>query len=212
LTVALAFCGVFALAGCGASYAQGSAAATSGAQPRAAAASPSAEAILARLRAAPPHDATVSEHTTMTAAGSSYTADDTVTVKLQSGTATVTSTASGEGGAQNTVTIDINGTSQSVTSSSTEFAGGSAAGLASFEQLSKPELVGAESVDGVPTYHLRGTLPPEATADADVRAIAVTADLWVRQDTSEPVKLAIHATGEVGGTPFTLDSTARFLP
>jgi hypothetical protein len=58
------------------------------------------------------------------------------------------------------------------------------------EHLSAPTLVGAETLKGVATWHLRGTLSTSMPHD--------TEDLWLRQDNYLPLKSSLHAANEDG--------------
>lgn len=60
------------------------------------------------------------------------------------------------------------------------------------ENLSAPTLVGAETVGGVATWHLRGALSASAPQN--------TEDLWLRKDNYLPLKSILHATNGDGTT------------
>jgi hypothetical protein len=216
LGLALALCSMLAIAACSGTYSNGGGVTAGGRVDLAGSPVPTADEILARMRSAPRRDATVAEHTTVTVAGYTFALDDTVKLRLNAGDASVTGATPGDGTSQvivqhNDVTAQANGTSQTASDTSTAYAASSQAALTSFERLQTPRFVGTESIDGVAAYHLRGTLQPDAGVTSGDGSVTATEDLWVRQDTGDPVKVAIHASGTEAGEPFTLDITARFL-
>ena len=82
--------------------------------------------------------------------------------------------------------------------------------LSLVEQLQNPGLVGTETINGVQTYHLRGTVQTPVTPNANQRIETTTEDLWVRQDNYYPAKIVAHGGGTNKGTSFTVDVTATF--
>jgi hypothetical protein len=82
--------------------------------------------------------------------------------------------------------------------------------LALVEQLQNPGLVGTETINGVQTYHLRGTVETPVTPGANQSIETTTEDLWVRQDNYYPMKIVAHGGGSSKGTSVTVDVTATF--
>jgi hypothetical protein len=82
--------------------------------------------------------------------------------------------------------------------------------IALITQLQNPGLVGTETVDGVQTYHLRGTVQAPVTPGANQSIETTTEDLWVRQSDYYPVKIVAHGSGSSKGTSITVDVTATF--
>jgi hypothetical protein len=82
--------------------------------------------------------------------------------------------------------------------------------LALVEQLQNPGLVGTETIDGVQTYHLRGTVQTPVTPGANQNIETTTEDLWVRQSDYYPAKIVAHGGGSNKGASFTVDVTATF--
>jgi hypothetical protein len=82
--------------------------------------------------------------------------------------------------------------------------------LALVEQLQNPGLVGTEAINGVQTYHLRGTVQAPVTPGANQSIETTTEDLWVRQSDYYPVKIVAHGSGSNKGTSITVDVTATF--
>jgi hypothetical protein len=78
------------------------------------------------------------------------------------------------------------------------------------EQLQNPGLVGTETVNGMQTYHLRGTVEAPVTPGANQKIETTTEDLWVRQSDYYPVKIVAHGAGSNQGTNITVDATATF--
>jgi LppX_LprAFG lipoprotein len=78
------------------------------------------------------------------------------------------------------------------------------------EQLQNPGLVGTETINGVQTYHLRGTVQAPVTPGANQKIETTTEDLWVRQDNYYPAKIVAHGAGSSQGTSVTVDVTATF--
>lgn len=73
-----------------------------------------------------------------------------------------------------------------------------------YDQMKNPTLVGAETINGITTWHLKSvgqTTVTSATATANPTPTTVSGseDLWVRQDNAYPVKIIIDAS-QVGGT------------
>ena len=82
--------------------------------------------------------------------------------------------------------------------------------LSLVEQLQNPGLVGTETINGVPTYHLRGTVQAPVTPGANQSIETTTEDLWVRQSDYYPVQIVAHGAGTNKGTSITVDVTATF--
>jgi hypothetical protein len=82
--------------------------------------------------------------------------------------------------------------------------------LALVEQLQNPGLVGTEAINGVQTYHLRGTVQTPVTPGANQSIETTTEDLWVRQSDYYPVQIVAHGAGSNKGTSSTVDVTATF--
>jgi len=84
-------------------------------------------------------------------------------------------------------------------------AAGSAEDIGNFN-LTQAALVGEEAINGVPTYHLRGTVASASstTPGATPVTASATTDLWVTKNTYYPVK---SVTKTEGGTTVTVDFT-----
>jgi hypothetical protein len=82
--------------------------------------------------------------------------------------------------------------------------------IALVEQLQNPGLVGTETINGMQTYHLRGTVQTPVTPGANQSIETTTEDLWVRQSDYYPVKIVAHGGGSSKGTTVTVDVTATF--
>jgi hypothetical protein len=76
--------------------------------------------------------------------------------------------------------------------------------------LQNPGLVGTETINGVQTYHLRGTVQTPVTPGANQSIETTTEDLWMRQSDYYPVKIVAHGAGSSKGTSITVDVTATF--
>lgn len=68
--------------------------------------------------------------------------------------------------------------------------------LTSYKNLKGVSLVGTDTMNGAPVYHLKGT----QTVSASGVSVNATTDLWVRQDNYFPVKLAEQFGGTVSGS------------
>lgn len=66
----------------------------------------------------------------------------------------------------------------------------------SYKNLKGVTLVGADTINGVAVYHLKGT----QTINASEMSVNATTDLWVRQDNDFPVKLVEQFGGAFSGT------------
>ena len=67
-------------------------------------------------------------------------------------------------------------------------------------QAQGAKVLGSETINSAPTWHLRGTRPDTgALARAFTRPETLTEDLWFRQDTAYPVKLVFSFTPTTGG-------------
>ena len=80
-----------------------------------------------------------------------------------------------------------------------------------YTKLHNPQNLGAATIDGYKTWHLRATMSDllsagglASTATAVSKQLGVSAtyyeDLWIRQDTKYPVQIVVHETATVGGT------------
>lgn len=66
----------------------------------------------------------------------------------------------------------------------------------SYKNLKGVTLVGKDTLNGVPVYHLKGT----QAVNASGLSVNATTDLWVRQDNYFPVKLVEQFGGSVSGS------------
>lgn len=77
-------------------------------------------------------------------------------------------------------------------------------GSLNYDLMQHPTLVGAETINGIATWHLKSTgqttvTSATATANPTPTTVSGTEDIWVRQDNAYPVKIIIDAS-QVGGT------------
>ncbi len=70
--------------------------------------------------------------------------------------------------------------------------------------LQNVSLVGAETIEGYPTWHVRGTTVETASG----KSVTSTIDVWVRQDNHYIVQVKSHSTE--GGTSGTVDTEIIF--
>jgi hypothetical protein len=81
-----------------------------------------------------------------------------------------------------------------------------------YGQLQAVKVVGAETIGGVPTWHLRGTVPStgiaaEAANNYHLKFDAATEDLWVRQTDAKPAKLVYFFPKDTSSSPVATDFT-----
>lgn len=72
--------------------------------------------------------------------------------------------------------------------------------LANVADLPNATLVGTETINGVKTYHLKGT----GTQTANGQSVAYTEDLWIRQDNYRPEQVTDVVTAPVGNIQSTV--------
>jgi hypothetical protein len=206
----MALCGMLALGACAASTGPtgGSAGTSTGGRGGPA---PTAAQIVAHAKAAPLKDATLTVHVLATANGTTTTIDATdqftVNPPRESATSTVSSGAATYTGQ---AIIDPTGYYVKVNGSWVKVPLGAALGSEVLDprlylQLQGATLVGTETIDGRPCYHLRGTLPPPTVPGITVKSL--TGDVWVRQDTSFPAKFVMHEDADVTAGTTTATTT-----
>jgi hypothetical protein len=83
-------------------------------------------------------------------------------------------------------------------------------GFVDYRQLQAVKVIGAETIGGATTWHLRGTLPLTGVAQQAATAYhfkpdAATEDLWVRQSDSKPAKLVYFFPKDTSSSPVATD-------
>jgi hypothetical protein len=77
--------------------------------------------------------------------------------------------------------------------------------------LNSPTLVGIETINGAPAYHLRGTVTtPTPEANASTPSGPATEDLWVKTSNFYPVKAALSSDSTTAGQKTTTLITVTF--
>jgi hypothetical protein len=81
-----------------------------------------------------------------------------------------------------------------------------------YRQLQAVTVIGAETIGGAPTWHLRGTLPltgvaQQAAAAFNLKSDVATEDLWVRQSDAKPAKLMFFFPRDTSRNPIATDFT-----
>lgn len=91
-------------------------------------------------------------------------------------------------------------------------AGGAAAGagLTSLTNLKNIQFVGAETINGVGTWHVKGDTSGSASASGISGTVTGTVNLWVRQDNFYPVKIVVHQDVTSSQGNGTVDETVQF--
>jgi hypothetical protein len=177
---------------------------------------PAAAEVLAKAQAVHLRDATMTTHINATQGGRTLALDGTI--KETASPRRLAFATSGLFGMQgiidgNTVYVDL-GAGWVKTSLGQVGALASADPIALIEQMQQPQLVGAETVNGAATYHLRGMLPQPSDSGSGATANASTdtstEDLWVRQDNFYPAKVAAQVNGTSSGQNVTADITGTF--
>jgi hypothetical protein len=85
-------------------------------------------------------------------------------------------------------------------------------GFVDYRQLQAVKVIGAETIGGAPTWHLRGTFPltgvaQQAATAFHLKSDAATEDLWLRQSDAKPAKLVFFFPRDTSRYPVATDFT-----
>ncbi|GAC1451190.1 MAG: hypothetical protein PVSMB4_10870 [Ktedonobacterales bacterium] len=175
---------------------------------------PSASEILAKAKAAQYKDATLTMHISETAGGKESVT--TIDLQVTSSPQRVDATTTQPDGSKSEVIVDGAATYYKQHDTWTKLPSQSTSPYrfltTNYARLiPSATLVGSETINGHPTYHLTATLPaPTPVPGANVTSSAEAVDVWVRQDNYYVAKILAHGTGTFNGQPTTTAFTLLY--